>query len=128
MENSSRQRRSFIVETASVSGGRSHSGCSKVASFLTHKCIRHAPAVVWMQNYFEIVTSIPELCEICYSKLRVNQNTRAKPLAQMSSIKRKRGRKITEDALNDSMRMKCEESIWPANPATLQWVLVHKAM
>ncbi|KRY21563.1 hypothetical protein T12_12655 [Trichinella patagoniensis] len=33
------------------------------------------------------------------------------------------GRKITEDALNDSMRMKCEESIWPANLATLQWVL-----
>ncbi|KRY07762.1 hypothetical protein T12_565 [Trichinella patagoniensis] len=83
MENSSRQRRSFIVETASVSGGRSHSGCSKVASFLTHKCIRHAPAVVWMQSYFEIVTSIPELCEIYYSKLRVNQNTRAKRLAQM---------------------------------------------
>ncbi|KAL1242366.1 Coiled-coil domain-containing protein [Trichinella spiralis] len=45
-----------------------------------------------------------------------------------SSIKRKRGRKITEDALNDSMRMKCEESIWPANLATLQWTLVRKAM
>ncbi|KAL1244243.1 Coiled-coil domain-containing protein [Trichinella spiralis] len=45
-----------------------------------------------------------------------------------SSIKRKRGRKITEDALNDSMRMKCEESIWPANLATLQWALVRKAM
>ncbi|KRY07759.1 hypothetical protein T12_5344 [Trichinella patagoniensis] len=44
-------------------------------------------------------------------------------LSVVSSIKRKRGRKITEDALNDSMRMKCEESIWPANPATLQWAL-----
>ncbi|KRY99728.1 hypothetical protein T11_18503 [Trichinella zimbabwensis] len=27
----------------------------------------------------------------------------------MSSIKRKRGQKITKDALNDSMRMKCED-------------------
>ncbi|KRY57688.1 hypothetical protein T03_10225 [Trichinella britovi] len=49
-------------------------------------------------------------------------------LFRRSSIKRKKGLKITEDALNDSMRMKCEEIIWPADLATLQWALVRKAM
>ncbi|KRY08398.1 hypothetical protein T12_4178 [Trichinella patagoniensis] len=32
----------------------------EVASFLTHKYIRHAPADMWMENYSEIVTSIRE--------------------------------------------------------------------
>ncbi|KRX54342.1 hypothetical protein T09_10587 [Trichinella sp. T9] len=49
-------------------------------------------------------------------------------LFRRSSIKRKKGLKITEDALNDSMRMKCEEIILPADLATLQWALVRKAM
>ncbi|KRY12475.1 hypothetical protein T12_6732 [Trichinella patagoniensis] len=53
-----------VILVAPVIPYASFSFSKEVASFLTHKYIRYSSADVWMENYFELVTSIETLLDL----------------------------------------------------------------